>query len=168
MNIFGVFGGMFGPSGGMGQPDIGVGMNVMPQDASMYGAGMCMGMMPQDACMMPGFQDQGMFGVAPGMCGYGYQPPVGRMDYSGFVKYTRQQMLDGLRNYVIMCNQGRIAISKEEKIDETPQLLRHACAECGVSHLQMLMFNIPEAGIQIPFYFCTACGKLFYYKDFAA
>lgn len=102
-----------------------------------------------------------------GMPGYGVQQyPVGRVDSMGYVHYTRQQMLDGLRNYVIQNTQGRVPIAREEKLEETPQLLRHACAECGVSYLQMLQFPIPEMNLVIPFYFCTACGKLFYYKDF--
>ena len=139
-----------------------------PPDAMMPGMtgypGMDMGM---------GMGMQGGYPMSGGMVGFPTGIPqfpeymAGRMDASGYVKYTRAQMLDGLRNYVIMCNNGRVPISKEEKLEETPQLLRHACAECGVSQLQMLTFNIPEAGIQIPFYFCTACGKLFYWKDFA-
>ena len=134
------------------------------------------GMMPgypgMDMGMGAGMDMQGGYPMQGGMVGYPPMTPqypgymAGRMDASGYVKYTRAQMLDGLRNYVIMCNNGRVPISKEEKLEETPPLLRHACAECGVSQLQMLTFNIPEAGVQIPFYFCTACGKLFYYKDF--
>lgn len=129
--------------GGMQQPQI-----VMPQ----ININVQQPQYPQQGYPAQGYQPQ-------------YQAPVGRMDASGYVKYTRQQMLDGLRNYVIM--QTRMTINKEEKILETPQVLRHACAECGVSKLQMLQFRIPEAGISIPFYFCTACGKLYYYKDFA-
>lgn len=143
---------MYGQDPSMGM-DMGLGM-----DAGMGVPGMGAGM-PGMGMGMPGFGMQGGFPMT-------YQQPIGRLDYSGYVKYTRQQMLDGLRNYVIMANQGRVPISKEEKIEETPQVLRHACADCGVSYLQMLTFNIPEAGVQIPFYFCTACGKLYYYKDF--
>lgn len=156
-----MFGSFFG-----GQPDMTV------QDPSMMGMAGGMGLPCYDMGMMQG-QLSGVYaggvgmpmgGMAPGMIGM--QMPCGTIDCAGYVKYTRQQMLDGLRNYVIMNTQGRVPISRAEKIEETPQLLRHACAECGVSRLQMLVFNIPEAGVQIPFYFCTACGKLFYYKDF--
>lgn len=142
--------------GMMGQPQTPMGRGAYP-----YSGPEMFGMMGQQAGA--GYS---MYGVMPpgvGMSqGYGFQ---GRMDASGYVKYSRQQMLDGLRNFVIM--QTRVPISKEEKLEETPQFLRHACAQCGVSQLQMLQFNIPEAGISIPFYFCTACGKLFYYKDFS-
>lgn len=175
MNPFDIFGGMFG--GGMPVDD-GSGMCGAPnmvgavQDAML--AGQIVAGMQQDAMLAGqaiGMQQAAMFGGQPmgypgQQIGFGYQPPIGRMDYSGYVKYTRPQMLDGLRNYVIMSNQGKVMISREEKLEETPQLLRHACADCGISYLQMLTFNIPEAGVQIPFYFCTACGKLYYYKDF--
>lgn len=152
--------------------------NVDPVQAGymegMAQAGYMQGMMAggMDAGVMAGgmpYQQQfgGMGGYPPmsGMPYGGYSQPMGRVDAMGYVKYSRQQMLDGLRNFVVM--QTHMPISKEEKIPETPALLRHACAQCGISQLQMLQFNIPESGITIPFYFCTACGKLFYYKDFA-
>lgn len=142
----------------------------MNQGAYPYSGPELFGMMQQQA-----MQQQAMYQPQGGYSMYGVMPPqggapmgydfMGRMDASGYVRYTRQQMLDGLRNYVVM--QTGVPISKEEKLPETPQFLRHACAQCGISSLQMLTFQIPEAGISIPFYFCTACGKLFYYKDFA-
>lgn len=170
LNPFGIF--------GFGAADSTMTGEVMPGVGMTPGVDCMPGMMPGDGFGMPGMMPDAGFGMqSPGMYGgqgVVFQPgfmgggmSVGRMDYSGYVKYSRQQMLEGLRNYVINCNQGRVMISREEKLEETPQLLRHACADCGISYLQMLTFNIPEAGIQIPFYFCTSCGKLFYYKDFA-
>lgn len=155
MNPFGMFG-----SEMIQQPGVMYDASGMPLDTSMGypGGGMAM--------PMGGYPVGGMPMMGQQYPSMGYQSPIGRMDYSGYVKYSRAQMLEGLRNYVVMANQGRVPISREEKLDETPQYLRHACAECGVSQLQMLQFNIPEAGVSIPFYFCTACGKLFYWKDF--
>lgn len=80
------------------------------------------------------------------------------------IRYTRGQYLDGLRNYVT--NSSGVAIMKEERIEDVPNLLRHACAEAKVSYLPKCQFYVPETGVTIPFYFCLACGKLFYFKDF--
>lgn len=95
--------------------------------------------------------------------GYGYGQQ-GSVDRFGNVKYTKGQIIQGLRDYVTM-NTG-IPISAEEKIEDTPQLMRHACAAAKISQLGINYFCVPEMGLQIPFYFCTACGKLFYPKDF--
>lgn len=92
------------------------------------------------------------------------QAPVGRVDRMGMVHYTRGQYIDGLRAYVM--NSSGIQITSEERIDETPSLLRHACAASRISMLPICYFNVPETGVQIPFYFCMSCGKLFYMKDF--
>jgi len=105
--------------------------------------------------------------------GYGYgaqqlqtpvQNPIGRIDRQGMVHYTKSQYIDGLRAYVM--NASGLMISSEDAIEEYPQLLRHACAPAKISYLPVCYFNVPETGVRIPFYFCTACGKLFYMKDF--
>ena len=88
----------------------------------------------------------------------------GRMDRFGNIRYTRPQIIQVLRDYCT--NSTGVYISKEEKIDEAPQLLRHACAEAGISQLSMYEFPVQAMGISVPFYFCKACGKLFYMKDF--
>ena len=89
---------------------------------------------------------------------------MGRVDSYGQVTYRRNEILQGLRDYVV--NQTGKPISKEEKIEETPELLRHACVECKVSQLGVCYFTVPEMNLSVPFYFCTACGKLYYLKDF--
>jgi hypothetical protein len=94
----------------------------------------------------------------------GYNQQMGTMDAFGNIKYTRSQIIQGLRDYVI--NMSGVIINKEERIEDTPQLLRHACAEAKVSYLSINYFMIPEMCMQVPFYFCTACGKLFYPRDF--
>jgi hypothetical protein len=108
---------------------------------------------------MQGYNNYGYQNQNP----YGYQGQVGSVDRFGNVKYTRAQIIQGLRDYVM--NNSGVMISKEEKIDDTPQLLRHACAEAKISQLGINYFYVPEMGLQIPFYFCTACGKLFYPRE---
>lgn len=107
----------------------------------------------------------GMYNAVPFGAG-AYNVPYGSMYGNiGMIKYTRAQYLEGLRNYVI--NNTGVVITKEEKLDDAmPQLLRHACAQAKISNLGICYFNVPETGVSIPFFFCTACGKLFYPRDF--
>lgn len=116
-------------------------------------------MLMQQQMMM---QEHGMYGQQM------YSNPVGTVGRYGIVKYTKQEYLEGLRNYIIRSCNFQVVITKEEKIEDTPQRLRHCCAESKskIVMLDMLMFSVPETGMNIPFYFCRDCGKLFYYKDF--
>lgn len=119
-------------------------------------------MLMQQQMMMQ--QSPNMIGMQPnmGMC----QQPMGTIDRFGFIKYSRQQYLDILRNYVIINCQ--VAISKEQPILETPDNLRHCCVESQskITMLPKLWCYIPETNMSIAFYFCRDCGKLFYFKDF--
>lgn len=101
--------------------------------------------------------------------GYGQpynQMFMGRQDALGYVHYTRSQIIEGLRNFVFQ-NTG-VTVNLMEKLEDTPPQLRHACAysDSKISMLYQCSFSIPEAGLVVPFYFCKACGKLFYPKDF--
>ena len=91
----------------------------------------------------------------------------GQMGYSqdayGYPKVTKAQVIQGLRDYVISSTQ--MPINAEVKIDETPDVLRHACAGAGVSKLSMCHFYVYATGLDVPFYFCMSCGKLFYPRD---
>lgn len=61
------------------------------------------------------------------------------------------------------CQQTGVPVSIMEKIDEFPDKLRHSCLNTGVTELQQYTWNVQsEYGvIDVPFYFCKACGKLF-------
>lgn len=78
--------------------------------------------------------------------------------------YTRQQYLDGLRQYVYR-NTG-IWPQSEIKVEDLPDMWRHACAQAGVVQLPKCAFYVPETGVTVYFYFCSACGRLFYCPDF--
>lgn len=80
------------------------------------------------------------------------------------IKYTKSQIIQGLKDNLVMLS--GVAISCEEKIEEIPDVLRHACSQYGVSFLQKCAFPVPEMGLSVDFYFCKACGKLYYLKDF--
>ena len=51
--------------------------------------------------------------------------------------------------------------AKVVKIAESPDLLRHACVDCGISKLPRYNFPIPEVNFNIYFWYCTACKTLY-------
>lgn len=154
-------------------------MNNMQQSQSMmpmqdqYGQGMMQGysqpiqgygqgMMPmQDPYSQNMMMQQNMYGTQM------MNPYGGRVDQMGYVHYSRGQVLQMLRDYVVM-NTGKTIVC-EEKLDDLPMgSLRHCCAESKsiITSLNPYTFQLPEAGIQFQFYFCMDCYKLFYPKDF--
>jgi hypothetical protein len=154
-------------------------MNNMQQSQSMmpmqdqYGQGMMQGysqpiqgygqgMMPmQDPYSQNMMMQQNMYGTQM------MNPYGGRVDQMGYVHYSRGQVLQMLRDYVVM-NTGKTIVC-EEKLDDLPMgSLRHCCAESKsiITSLSPYTFQLPEAGIQFQFYFCMDCCKLFYPKDF--
>lgn len=154
-------------------------MNNMQQSQSMvpmqdqYGQGMMQGysqpiqgygqgMMPmQDPYSQNMMMQQNMYGTQM------MNPYGGRVDQMGYVHYSRGQVLQMLRDCVVM-NTGKTIVC-EEKLDDLPMgSLRHCCAESKsiITSLSPYIFQLPEAGIQFQFYFCMDCCKLFYPKDF--
>lgn len=154
-------------------------MNNMQQSQGMmpmqdqYGQGMMQGynkpmqgygqgMMPmQDPYNQNMMMQQNMYGTQM------INPYGGRVDQIGYVHYSRGQVLQMLRDYVVM-NTGKTIVC-EEKLDDLPMgSLRHCCAESKsiITSLNPYTFQLPEAGIQFQFYFCMDCCKLFYPKDF--
>lgn len=154
-------------------------MNNMQQSQGMmpmqdqYGQGMMQGynqpMQGYDQGMMP-MQDPYNQNMMMQQNMYGTQminPYGGRVDQMGYVHYSRGQVLQMLRDYVVM-NTGKTIVC-EEKLDDLPMgSLRHCCAESKsiITSLSPYTFQLPEAGIQFQFYFCMDCCKLFYPKDF--
>lgn len=137
---------------------------------SMQGQGMVSDPYNQGMMPMQGY-NQGMVMQDPYNQGmYNNQmmnPYGGRVDQMGYVHYSRGQVLQMLRDYVVM-NTGK-TIMCEEKLDDLPMnSLRHCCAESQsiITNLSPYTFQLPEAGIQFQFYFCMDCCKLFYPKDF--
>lgn len=148
------------------------GQNMM-QMQDQYGQGMMQGynqpmqgygqgMMPmQDPYNQNMMMQQNMYGTQM------INPYGGRVDQMGYVHYSRGQVLQMLRDYVVM-NTGKTIVC-EEKLDDLPMgSLRHCCAESKsiITSLSPYTFQLPEAGIQFQFYFCMDCCKLFYPKDF--
>ena len=134
----------------------------MMQGYNQHMQGYGQGMMPmQDPYNQNMMMQQNMYGTQM------INPYGGRVDQTGYVHYSRGQVLQMLRDYVVM-NTGKTIVC-EEKLDDLPMgSLRHCCAESKsiITSLSPYTFQLPEAGIQFQFYFCMDCCKLFYPKDF--
>lgn len=132
--------------------------------------GYTQGMMPMQGYNQGMMQDPYSQNIMMQQSMYGNQmmnPYGGRIDQMGYVHYSRGQVLQMLRDFVVM-NTGK-TIMCEEKLDDLPMNnLRHCCAESKsiITNLCPYTFQLPEAGIQFQFYFCMDCCKLFYPKDF--
>lgn len=80
------------------------------------------------------------------------------------MRFTRTQVVQEIQ--IQLANSG-CSVTQTVNIEETPQQLRHACFQTGVSFLPMQTFGVPieDMGV-IPFnyYYCNKCGKLYAYK----
>lgn len=144
--------------------------NMMQGQGMMPMQGYNQGMMPMQGYNQGMMQDPYSQNIIMQQSMYGNQmmnPYGGRIDQMGYVHYSRGQVLQMLRDFVVM-NTGK-TIMCEEKLDDLPMNnLRHCCAESKsiITNLCPYTFQLPEAGIQFQFYFCMDCCKLFYPKDF--
>lgn len=144
--------------------------NMMQGQGMMPMQGYNQGMMPMQGYTQGMMQDPYSQNIMMQQSMYGSQmmsPYGGRIDQMGYVHYSRGQVLQMLRDFVVM-NTGK-TIMCEEKLDDLPMNnLRHCCAESKsiITNLCPYTFQLPEAGIQFQFYFCMDCCKLFYPKDF--
>lgn len=89
--------------------------------------------------------------------------PAYTYDRYGMPKMNKQQCLEQLKNYVFMCTQKMVV--NVIKIPEVPDVLRHACVDCGISNLPKNNFCIQEIGFQMEFFFCKGCGNLYIPQD---
>ena len=78
-------------------------------------------------------------------------------------KYNRSEVKQGLMDSV---SQMGVCVSKVELIEEEPDRLRHACEPVGVSPLDVNIFPVwqPFGLVQVKYWCCKACGKLFISK----
>ena len=76
-------------------------------------------------------------------------------------RYTKTEVYDSIKSY---CCTNSSGVSDMVKLDETPDVIKHSCVQTGVTFLQSLVWNVPipeEYYIQVPFYYCSCCGKLY-------
>ena len=151
---------LFGAAQAQAQNQMMQGQDMMQGQGIMPMQGYNQGMM-QDPYSQSIMMQQSMYGNQM------MNPYGGRIDQMGYVHYSRGQVLQMLRDFVVM-NTGK-TIMCEEKLEDLPMNnLRHCCAESKsiITNLCPYTFQLPEAGIQFQFYFCMDCCKLFYPKDF--
>lgn len=161
---------LFGAAQAQAQNQMMNNQNMMQGQGMMPMQGYNQGMMPMQGYNQGMMQDPYSQNIMMQQSMYGNQmmnPYGGRIDQMGYVHYSRGQVLQMLRDFVVM-NTGK-TIMCEEKLDDLPMYnLRHCCAESKsiITNLCPYTFQLPEAGIQFQFYFCMDCCKLFYPKDF--
>lgn len=161
---------LFGAAQAQAQNQMMNNQNMMQGQGMMPVQGYNQGMMPMQGYTQGMIQDPYSQNIMMQQSMYGNQmisPYGGRIDQMGYVHYSRGQVLQMLRDFVVM-NTGK-TIMCEEKLDDLPMNnLRHCCAESKsiITNLCPYTFQLPEAGIQFQFYFCMDCCKLFYPKDF--
>lgn len=161
---------LFGAAQAQAQNQMMNNQNMMQGQGMMPMQGYTQGMMPMQGYNQGMMQDPYSQNIMMQQSMYGNQmmnPYGGRIDQMGYVHYSRGQVLQMLRDFVVM-NTGK-TIMCEEKLDDLPMNnLRHCCAESKsiITNLCPYTFQLPEAGIQFQFYFCMDCCKLFYPKDF--
>lgn len=86
--------------------------------------------------------------------GYGYQQP----------RITKGMVIQDIRAGVVNCT--GVMVSREERLDDAPAVLRHCCAEAGgITYLQPIPYTVPMLGLQFGVFFCPKCGKLFYPRE---
>lgn len=84
----------------------------------------------------------------------GYQMP----------KFSTSQILMTLREQLAMQYNINPAQIQVQRIDEFPELLRHACAYGYIQWLPKQQFDVTDRdGYRVVYYyFCNKCGKLFF------
>lgn len=137
--------------------------NMMMQEQMMMQSDMMTMQGQMQAEMMAEMQQQPIIAPFQSM-------QMGRYDrYGNYIppKFSKPQLLQFLRDYIVNTT-GR-PISSEEKLDDAPpKVLRHCCAEAKITSLPLNTFQAQSDGmpINIEFYYCKACGKLIYVRDF--
>ena len=78
---------------------------------------------------------------------------------------TKTALLEWVKNYVQ--NGTGVFVTKVEKVDDLPQTIRHSCHLTGVCLINRATMYIPVGtyAVEVPYCFCTACGKLYVPKD---
>ena len=93
----------------------------------------------------------------------GQQMQMGQMQM-GQMQMQGQQMPPKIPKYRMV----ELLSQCVEKIHEAPDTIRHSCVPMGITTLQRYVFTAQSGWdtLQIPFYFCPQCGKLFMYQDY--
>jgi hypothetical protein len=84
--------------------------------------------------------------------------------YGNFKPYTKSQLTQGLTQFVTMKYGGYPQLVV--KLDDcSAPSFKHACVRQGLILLNKQVFPVPEMGLEIPYYVCPQCGRLYYAPD---
>ena len=88
-----------------------------------------------------------------------YQPQMQK-----FRRFTKAEVYQAIQEYCYQCT--AVMVSEMVKIEDFPDALRHSCFETGVAYLPKYIWRVPiEYGfVEVPYYFCSRCGKLYVSK----
>lgn len=95
------------------------------------------------------------------------------MDYSNFneqqvsqtiKRFTKSEVYQAIQ--MDCYNKTGVMVSSVVKIEDCPNTLRHSCFLTGVTFLPQYIWQVPtDTGfVNVPYYFCSKCGKLFVYN----
>ena len=114
---------------------------------------------------MYGQDGMGMYGQSMNIYNQGMNMYNQGMDMCSQPRVNKATIIQAIQDYVVCCTQK--PITQVIKIEEIDSKFRHACAEFGdVSFLDVNYFPVPQLGIQVAYYFCLSCGRLYIQKDF--
>ena len=85
-------------------------------------------------------------------------------DVQRFRRFTKAEVYQAIQ--MDCYNKTGVAVSSVVKLEDNPTSLRHSCFFTGVTFLPYNLWAVPtETGtINVPYYFCPKCGKLFVYN----
>lgn len=88
----------------------------------------------------------------------GYQQP------QHFRRYSKSEVIQAIQMHCYQ--QTGVSVSNVVRLEETPSTLRHSCMETGIAHLPTYNWQVPTeyGSVNVPFYFCDKCGKLYVYS----
>lgn len=81
-----------------------------------------------------------------------------------FRKFSKAEVIQAIQVYCYQ--QTGVSVSNVVRLEETPSQLRHSCLTTGVTQLNQYNWTVPTeyGSVQVPFYFCEKCGKLYVYN----
>lgn len=79
-------------------------------------------------------------------------------------RYSKAEIYQAIQQYCYQ--QTGVVVTNMVRIDDSVSNLRHSCLTTGVTYLPKYIWQVPsEMGvIEVPYYFCPQCGKLFVYN----
>lgn len=86
------------------------------------------------------------------------------MQQSTMKRFTRAEVYQAIQLHCYQ--QTGVPVTNTVKLEDTPTQLRHSCFSTGITFLQQYTWQVlSDLGvINVPYYFCEKCGKLYVYN----